>query len=328
MEEGWERAPRVELPQDQLQALIEPAFPGAIVAEHTVLAAGLANTNLRFRLRGGDDDYVLRLHTREPRAAARERALMGLLARNGGVPVAPLVYSDPTPARGPLPYSIWGFVEGTLLQELFATLPLSELLEIAAACGRTLAAIASYPFPSCGELNDRLEIALDYGAPSQFVPDLIGSALFEGRAGERLGATLRSSLWSAVERTRDLLPALDGKYALVHGDYKRSNVLMRQHARTWQVAAVLDWEFAFAGPPLTDVGLFLRAGSALPPGFSEAFVHAYRDAGGELPSEWLRLSRLVDLISQVTFLQDPIEKPRQFAETRSVVEETIQLLRG
>jgi fructokinase len=89
---------------------------------------------------------------------------------------------------------------------------------------------------------------------------------------------------------------------------------------------VLDWEFAFAGPPLVDIGLFLRAGEALPAGFREAFAAGYRAAGGDLPSEWLHLSRLVDVISQVTFLNDPRDRPRLIAETMNVVEETVRML--
>jgi len=94
----------------------------------------------------------------------------------------------------------------------------------------------------------------------------------------------------------------------------------------WEVSAVLDWEFAFAGPPLIDVGLFLRAGEALPAGFREAFVAGYRAAGGELPDDWLPLSRLIDVLSQVTFLNGPQERPRVFAETTEVVKETISVL--
>jgi fructokinase len=89
---------------------------------------------------------------------------------------------------------------------------------------------------------------------------------------------------------------------------------------------VLDWEFAFAGPPLVDVGLFLRAGDALPRGFREAFAAGYRAAGGVLPNDWLPLSRLVDVVSQVTFLDDPRERPRVFAETTEVLKETLRML--
>src|SRR5450432_3088697 len=87
-----------------------------------------------------------------------QQALMNYLASNTreSIPVAPLVYSDPTPHVGRYPYSIWGFVEGTLLQELFKTVSDSELVDIAAACGRVAAAFSMHRFPTCGEFGTRL----------------------------------------------------------------------------------------------------------------------------------------------------------------------------
>jgi len=328
VEEGWERPPRLELSRRELEHLVEPAFPGATVSEHSVLTTGLANTNIRFRLQGVEPTYVLRLHTREPKGAAREQELMSYLASNprGAIPVAPLIYSDPAPQRGKHPYSIWGFVEGTLLQHLFKTLTDSELVDIAETCGRVAAAFTTHRFPSCGEFGPKLTIVEEYGAPSQFVPEIIHQGLFGGLAGTRLGRPLRDALWASVERAAPLLREVDGRYTLVHADYKRSNLLLRRSERSWAVAAVLDWEFAFAGPPLVDVGLFLRAGEALPAGFREAFATGYRIVGRDLPSEWLRLSRLLDVVSQITFLNDPRDRPRVVAETTKVVEETVRML--
>lgn len=328
MEEGWERPPRVELRLEELALLIEPAFPSQRVRRYAILTAGLANTSYRFEVEGESRGYVLRIHTRDSDAAGKELALMRLLAAQPAprVPLAPLIYSDPEPRRGKHPYSIWGFVDGTLLQDLFRTLPARELVQIAAECGCVLAAIATHRFDRCGELGPALEIVHEYGRPSEFVPEMVHRALFEGRAGARLGHRLRDELWRVVEQTAPLLTRIDDGYALVHADYKRSNLLMRQDDRGWTVAAVLDWEFAFAGPPLIDVGLFLRAGDALPAGFREAFVSALAAAGGELPEEWLALSRLLDLTSQMTFLDEPRDRPRVFAETTAVVKETVRVL--
>ncbi len=75
-----------------------------------------------------------------------------------------------------------------------------------------------------------------------------------------------------------------------------------------------------------DVGNFLRAGDALPVGFRAAFAEGYLAAGGSLPTGWLELSRLVDLISQMEFLNRPEERPRVFAETLEVVRETLRVL--
>lgn len=330
MEEGWqcERPPRLELGPEQLNQLIVRAFPGARVGEYSVLETGLANTNIRFRLQGADATYVLRIHTRDPEAAAREFDLMHYLSdsRVSQIPVAPLVYSHPVAESGEYAYSIWGFVQGTLLQELFKILPPSELVDIAGECGRVLGAFAAHRFDSCGEFGARLEIVRNYGRPSQFVPRMVHRALFDGRAGERLGSRLRDELWRVVERASPLLEPIDDRYSLVHADYKRSNLIMQPSGSSWKVGAVLDWEFAFAGPPIIDVGLFLRAGQALPPGFRTAFASCYQEAGGSLPIDWLPLSRLVDVMSQVTFLDDARDRPVVFAETTMVVKETIQML--
>ncbi|MEO8185674.1 MAG: aminoglycoside phosphotransferase family protein, partial [Deltaproteobacteria bacterium] len=202
MEENWERPPRLELSLGQLNQLIAPAFPGRSIAEHTLLNTGLANTNFRFRLQGDDAEYVLRLHLRDRAAARRELALMTYLSQSSApvIPVPTLVYSAPEPEQGAPPYSIWGFVEGTLLQELFRTLPPAELVQIAGECGRVLAALSAHRFPRCGEFGPSLEIAQEYGRPSAFVPSAIHRALFDGRAGSRLGPALRDELWRAVER--------------------------------------------------------------------------------------------------------------------------------
>lgn len=328
MEEGWERPARLEPTREELQHLIEPAFPGRLVGEHAVLQSGLANTNVRFRVVGDSSAYVLRLHTRDATAARRERALMRFFEEHPEprIPVPPLLYSDPNPDRGPHPYSIWRFVHGRPLQELFAALRPAELVEIASVCGTTLAALAVHRFDRCGEFGPNLEIAREYERPSRFVPRLVHRALFEGRAGKRLGSGLRDAVWAAVERASPRLEVIDPFNALVHADYKRSNLLIERTGRSWAVSAVLDWEFAFAGPPLIDVGLFLRAGEALPGGFREAFAAGYRAAGGVLPNDWLPLSRLIDTVNQVTFLDDTRERPRVFAETTEVLKETLTLL--
>jgi len=319
MEEGWERPPHAVPTRSEVTALFAAAFADAELERQELLTTGLANTNLRVWLRGHETSYVLRLYTRDPRAVLRERALMRALPP--GVPVPELVYA----ATSPGPYSIWKWVDGELLQELFKTASVAELLHIARICGQTLAGLTRLRFERCGELDQNLKVALEYGAPSQFVPAVITHGL-AGLPGKPLGARLSEELAAAVARTCPLLRELDDDYSLVHADFKRSNLLVARASRGFRVAAILDWEFACAGPPLIDVGLFLRAGRDLPPGFREAFADGYGGAGGKLPAHWLPLSRLLDLVSQITFLDGPAERPRVWAETTRVVEESIEIL--
>jgi hypothetical protein len=70
----------------------------------------------------------------------------------------------------------------------------------------------------------------------------------------------------------------------------------------WVVAAILDWELAFSGSPLLDVGNFLRyeldASPLREPYFSRAFV----EHGGHLPDNWKFIVKIIDLTGLVECL--------------------------
>ncbi|WP_276257058.1 phosphotransferase family protein [Halomontanus rarus] len=63
------------------------------------------------------------------------------------------------------------------------------------------------------------------------------------------------ALWDVAEWLRRNAPS-DSETALVHGDYRPSNVLFAGADRP-EIAGVLDWETAFLGDPLTELGYLL-----------------------------------------------------------------------
>ena len=75
---------------------------------------------------------------------------------------------------------------------------------------------------------------------------------------ERVAADLRGRISDFVWLHEKQLEQLDAQRCLVHGDFGKRNVLVREEQGRWKVAAVLDWEFAVAGSPLIDIGHFLR----------------------------------------------------------------------
>jgi aminoglycoside phosphotransferase (APT) family kinase protein len=84
---------------------------------------------------------------------------------------------------------------------------------------------------------------------------------------------------------------------LVHGDFCKRNVLVREMNGRWAVVAVLDWEFAVSGTPLGDLANFLRYEPPSRPRAEPSFSNGYLRAGGCLPEDWRRLARLVDLVA-------------------------------
>jgi len=87
----------------------------------------------------------------------------------------------------------------------------------------------------------------------------------------------------------------------VHSDFNPKNILVRDSA----VVAVLDWEFAFAGTPLFDVGNMLRFSDGYPSTYVDGFVAGFRAGGGHLPERWREISEALDLFALADFLARP-----------------------
>jgi Ser/Thr protein kinase RdoA (MazF antagonist) len=148
-------------------------------------------------------------------------------------------------------------------------------------------------------------------------------------SAELLRAGRNNTLYKITAEDRDealvtenalLLQAATGSRSLVHADYGGSNLLARQERGHFSIAAVLDWEFAFVGSSLFDLGNLFRYEWLLPNEFEAACLRGYVNHGGVLPSTWKKITKLLDLINICTFLQTP--EPRG-----SLVEDMIFLIR-
>lgn len=109
---------------------------------------------------------------------------------------------------------------------------------------------------------------------------------------------LHDYAWSWSSR----LPDLEESPCLVHNDFGKRNIVVRRENGKWIVAAILDWELAFSGSPLLDIGHFLRyeriSALQIEPHFSQGFV----EHGGRLPDNWREISRVIDLSGLVECL--------------------------
>jgi hypothetical protein len=78
-----------------------------------------------------------------------------------------------------------------------------------------------------------------------------------------------------------------------------------QEEGRWQVSGVIDWEFAFSGPPLVDLGHMLRYEKRGRPLAEPHFSEGFRAGGGTLPEDWRALARAVDLMALCEILTRP-----------------------
>ena len=282
----------------QICKLLATVFPKRSVKDLQVLSGGLVNTNIRVDFEANFKPVVIRLYRNGAEVCRKELALHDLLSRTIRVPRA--LHAEPEGFENLPAFLINEYVNALTFQELKRTNNLKAIQQASYSVGATLAAIGRFKFDKPGRLEvEGVAAPLAVGPRFTEGPDQLAgimdtfllSANCERRAGPKLVQRLHDYAWSWSSR----IPDLDEAPCLVHNDFGERNILVRQENCTWVVAAVLDWEFAFSGSCLLDIGHFLRyerrSAALREPHFSQGFV----DHGGQLPNNWREVARIVDL---------------------------------
>jgi len=121
-------------------------------------------------------------------------------------------------------------------------------------------------------------------------PDSLLGFVDEHAAKLAWDGTLLGRLREVAGDAQDLLDAVS-RTCLVHSDLNPKNLLV--DARSLDLTAVLDWEFAHAGHPFTDLGNLLRFDRH--PSYVDAIVTRWCERRGGTAAEALELARAADL---------------------------------
>ncbi len=258
--------------------------------------------------------YVLR-HPAGATTCATEVAVLD--RARGVVPVPEVVATDPDGRAAGRPLMLYRFIGGRPLDRVLPDLPPDGATELGRAVGHTLAAIGSVTFPRHGffagpDLDPRLDALPAMGSLAEFVDHCLDS----GNARTTLDGAERAGLRRLAVEVEPLVSRTSAQRHLVHSDFNPKNLVVDRDPAGWRVVGVLDWEFAFSGPQLVDIGNMLRFGDELPPGFAAGFPAGFRAAGGDLPPDWLAISRALDLYALVEFSTRPPDTPIVRAATR------------
>jgi aminoglycoside phosphotransferase (APT) family kinase protein len=211
------------------------------------LIAG-GRSNLTYRVCAGGTEFVLR---RPPLGhvlatahdMAREHRVISALAGTPvPVPEAIALCEDPEPLGAP--FYLMSHLPGTVYRDPAQTGPLGAdgRRALADAMVDTLAALHRVDPDAVG--------LADFGHPEGYLARQVrrwAGQLDRSRSRELPGIDeLRDRLAGSVPES--------GPPAIVHGDYRLDNLIIDSDH---EVAAVLDWEMATLGDPLTDLGLLL-----------------------------------------------------------------------
>lgn len=235
------------------------------------LSGGLANESLLI-----GHDRVLRIYRRDVAALKIEHQLLTRNWQEFRVP------------------ELLEAGEDFLLLEYVPHDPLLNLREHGEAVGRALAEIHQTNYPGHGLLGPDLQVSERWKNFPDKIEEYIRSML---ENPERVRSDRETSLLERVlqklSESRDELEEVCSSAVLLHGDFKASNL----HWCREGGLLVLDWEFAYAGPALMDLGQLFRWGNPEP--FHTGFEQGYVRHGGQLPHNWLALARLLDLVNLV-----------------------------
>jgi Ser/Thr protein kinase RdoA (MazF antagonist) len=245
-----------------------------------------------FLVTGAGEQAVLRLYARRPQRAAVDQALLERL--RGLLPVPRVLEAVTVPGGADRPPFL--LLEALPGDRLDVVLPAADeplRRRLGEAVAGVLVLLATERMPRAGMFVDPgLEPApFPAGAGDQlsFLEAHLGAPWFAA-----LPAAERSGL-RAVARQARAAAAETGRIALVHGDFNPKNLLV--DPATGGVTGVLDWEFAYAGAPLADLGNLLRFEQD--PVFAGAVAGAYADRAPDVPDDWLEIARALDLYALI-----------------------------
>lgn len=223
-------------------------------------------------------------------AAAAEVDAAVLRLVRGLVPVPEVL--EVRRAAGDLPaVLVTSFLPGTRADLLLPRLDDGARAVLGSRLGGILADLAGMPWLRAGPFVDA---DLTVG---RFGPGLDGLPAFVEQAAPHLGWWSPQELDGLRGLAVDAQALLDTveRRCLVHSDLNAKNLLV--DADTLEVTGVLDWEFAHAGHPFTDLGNLLRSERDLEHdgALAGAVLDAWVGRRGGSPAAALELARAADL---------------------------------
>jgi aminoglycoside phosphotransferase (APT) family kinase protein len=313
-------SPAPPLPVAKADALLAQWRGGRTVVEVEPLKGGIMNWNYRLRLSGSPERFVLRFYDRNPASCAKEMRVLSLVRDD--MPVPAVHHVEATGVDGFPPFCVLEFIDAISLRALRRGGDMNAVAMASYDAGRLLPRLMAHRFERSGVLSAELAVVDGPFAGASLatvVEHFDASALFR----ERLDPSFRARLLAFVQSNEALHAGTGATVSLVHGDFNSPNIFVRETAGKWRVAAILDWEFAFAGSVFSDVGNMLRYERPGQPRYDPYFSRGLIDGGLALPDDWFLRARLADLPALCELLTRDDVPNEIVAELRDLIAETV-----
>ncbi len=289
-------------------------------AEH-----GLANTNYIIEFENGDK-FVLRINVRSSELGEKEFKLSRLLNNE---PLVPKFLSfNPINEITNYSCSFVEYREGNLLSEFLTDLSfLDSILLIYSKLGEFLGHLSAYKFQESGLLTANLSISkitTEHNEYNLFI-NYILDKITKPRVKAKLGEQLSHSLKNKIILYKKSFPK-EGGNQLVHGDFKPSNILVKNIDGTLILSGILDWEFAYSGSVYGDIATLFRFKHLFDKQLKESFISGYSKVSKLLDSDWEKKAKLVDLVNLCDLLDSEDKRPNMYNNIIELITNTLDFI--
>lgn len=234
-----------------------------------------------YAVSAGGEDAVLKLYVKDPERAAVDAALLRLV--RGLLPVPRILDAKREGTPDDPPYVLTERLPGINLQVFLETAGEDERRTVGEQLGGLLVRLSGMPFLTFGMFRGG-ELAIEpfpLGDLEQYV------------AGLELGFSPEQAenFAGVIADAEDQLTAGVDRVCLVHSDFNPKNLLV--DPATARITGLIDWEFAHAGSPYTDLGNLFRF--CADPVLAGAVLSVLRGSALELGEPLVDLGRAADL---------------------------------
>lgn len=315
LKKDWERfAHSIPLDKEMVTTLLAPLINEPITTI-TLLSDGCVNSNYKLTF-ASHPPLVLRLYARNPDALAMEVALQNRLAKS--VPIANILYADSSCQLTPYPYALMEWIDGELMRDVILLQNETSIKECAYAAGMLLNQLRKTPFSERGFLKPDLTIE-PFTTDTEFLP-YMRKCLQDELIIDELGSSLITDLQQYITSHQSLLTNMPQPH-LTHADFDPTNILVKRIHGKYEIAALLDWEFALSDSYFLDMGIFLRYSQRLPACYTDAFIQGLQSEGLILPDDWKIRVNLMDILCLLSILYDnrTIQRPLMKQDVKSLL---------
>lgn len=290
------------------------------ITEITLLSEGCANSNYKVEF-VTQQPVVLRIYLREKSALSREIAIHKLLDKE--LPTPEVFYSDDSCELIDHPYAIISFIGGELMRNVVLSKDESAISECTFSAGIYLNHLRNIKFEQGGFFQNENLIIRPFNHDEEYLP-FTYSCLSHENVIDSLGASRANTLHDFLKKNQQFLPKKSNAN-LTHADYDPANILVKKIKNRFEVVAILDWEFAFSGSYLLDIGMFLRYSHKLPKAYESSFIKGIISENSNLPENWKKSAKLMDIICLLSLLywNPKKDRPNLSTDVVSLIQNTL-----